>query len=68
MMDNNFDASDSLENSSHGCMKLYIDNEISINQFIVQIKRTFFKDIEEITEDDIWLYRIENNVLKSGTF
>lgn len=44
-------------------MKLYIDKEISFNEFIVMIKNRFFSNNDDIELEDIWLYRL--NQMKS---
>ena len=40
-------------------MKLFVDHRISVNEFIIMLKRLAFKDIKEIELEDILLYRIE---------
>jgi hypothetical protein len=47
-------------------MKLYIDKEISFNEFIVMIKNRFFSNNDDIELEDIWLYRL-NQLKKSGS-
>jgi len=31
---------------------------VTINEFIAMLKERFFKDEDQVTLDDIWLYRI----------
>jgi hypothetical protein len=39
-------------------MRLFIDKEISFNEFIVMIKNRFFNNNKDIELEDIWLYRL----------
>ena len=39
-------------------MRLFIDKEISLNEFIVMIKNRFFNKNDDIDLEDIWLYRL----------
>lgn len=39
-------------------MRLFIDKEISLNEFIIMIKNRFFKNNDDIDLEDIWLYRL----------
>jgi hypothetical protein len=43
-------------------MMIYVSRLIRINEFIIMIKNRFFKNIDNIELEDIWLYRvIEHN-------
>ena len=42
-------------------MKLYLERNITQNDFILQIKRKYLSDNEDIDVDDIWLYRLNND-------
>lgn len=39
-------------------MRLFIDKEISLNEFIIMIKNRFFNKNDDIDLEDIWLYRL----------
>ena len=39
-------------------MKLYVERNITQNQFILQIKRKYLNDLENLDVDDIWLYQL----------
>lgn len=39
-------------------MMIYVNRKICINEFIIMIKNRFFKNIENIELEDIWLYKI----------
>ena len=39
-------------------MRLLIDKEISLNEFIIMIKNRFFNKNDDIDLEDIWLYRL----------
>ena len=43
------------EKSAH---LLYVHHMVTINEFIAMLKERFFKDEDQVTLDDIWLYRI----------
>ena len=39
-------------------MRLFIDKEISLNEFIIMIKNRFFNKNDDIDLEDICLYRL----------
>ena len=39
-------------------MLIYADKKITINEFIIDIKKKFFYDQKNISLEDIWLYYI----------
>lgn len=42
---------------------IYVNRQICINEFIIMIKNRFFKNIENVELEDIWLYRVvEHNI------
>ena len=40
-------------------MKILVDDRITINQFIIMIKDKYFSACENVSHEDIWIYRIE---------
>ena len=45
------------ENTPLSHHKLFVQDTVSINEFIIMLKQRFFKDTD-IQLEDIWLYRI----------
>lgn len=42
---------------------IYVNRQICINEFIIMIKNRYFKNIENVELEDIWLYRVvEHNI------
>jgi hypothetical protein len=50
------------ENIPTSHLLLRIHNDMSINEFIQMIKNRFFKDDHEVGVEDIWVYRIIQNL------
>ena len=42
-------------------MQIYVSRLVRINEFIIMIKNRFFKNIDNIELEDIWLYRVKEH-------
>lgn len=40
---------------------IYVNRLIRINEFIIMLKNRFFKNIDNIELEDIWLYRVQGH-------
>ena len=54
---NGFDAPSNVDNY----MLLYVDKNISVNEFIIMLKQRFFAKNDNVQLEDIWLYRVCQN-------
>ena len=39
-------------------MKIYVNKEITLNEFILIIKNKCFKDVKNVNHNDIWIYKL----------
>lgn len=46
--------------------QVYVDQNVSCNEFIIMLKQRFYRDCDNIDLEDIWLYRINQTLIQNN--